>query len=341
MKDLPTFDQYSVYLNFFESEMAETINRYGMETTTDDVALIPIKVSDTHVALLPGPEFSPILYRGQNEFHSVCKPTLHRPMSKEAKLIAILKKIEFIETIKSNPVVKIVNDIEITPFPNKKYSIKIDYEALAQHYEFKTNHLDLTRSKEVAMFFASTIYDLNRRSYLPFSEEREVVLYKYNIQLALMLNKGAVNPIGFQPFPRPDLQKAFSIVFEENVNFNDSPIVQYEKIVVSKEESKKYFEMFEGGSKLFPEDTIDDFAYEILDTKSIPIDVIELYSSRYQLSKKFILDSIKKEGCSIRQNLTAFKTIKDSDLLHINEDIVEKLNRRIHIRGMALPYEPA
>lgn len=336
MKDIPTLEEYSVYLSFYETEIPQTINRFGMVTTDNDDALIPIKVSKNQIALLPGPEFSPILYRGQNEFHSVCKPTLHRPMTKEAKLIAILKKIEFIETIKSNPLVNILNDIKITPFPNKEYSIKVDYEALAQHYEFKTNHLDLTRSKEVAMFFASTIYDPTMRSFLPFSEDREVVLYKYNMQLALTLNAVALNPIGFQPFPRPDLQKAFSIVFEENMNFNDSPIVQYEKIVISKKESRKYFEIFEGGSKLFPKDTIDDFAYEILDSKSIPIDVIELYSSRHQSSKKFILDSIKKESYSIRQDVTAFKAINYHDLLRINEDIIAKLNSRLHIRGIAL-----
>jgi hypothetical protein len=53
------------------------------------------------------------------------------------------------------------------------------------------------------------------------------------------------------------------------------------------------------------------------------------------------LDLVLKNGDSIRQNVTAFKTIKDSDLLRINEDIVEKLNRRLHTRGVALPYKSA
>lgn len=337
MKDIPTFDEYSLYLNYREAETPEIINSFGMETTDNEFALIPIKVSENHLALIPGPEFSSILYRGQNAFHSVCKPTIHRPMRKSAKLIALLKKTEFIETIQSNPFVHLLQDISITPFPNKQYGIKIDFEALAQHYEFKTNHLDLTRSKEVAMFFASTLYDSKTRSFSPFTEDREVVLYKYNIQLALILNEGTLNPIGFQPLPRPNLQKAFSIAFDKNINFNDSKIVNYDRIIVSKEESKRLYEMFEGGMKLFPQDMFDEFAYEILDSDSIPIDVIEMYSSRFRINKKIILNCLKEESYSVRQNMTTFRGIDNELLSQIHEKTILELNDRIKIRGVVRP----
>lgn len=38
---------------------------------------------------------------------------------------------------------------------------EFDLEALAQHYNFKTNYLDVTRDREVVEFFAYTYIDDN------------------------------------------------------------------------------------------------------------------------------------------------------------------------------------
>jgi len=70
-KDIQTLDQYSIML------CDDTlINHFGCHSTPRKDALFPLKVNDNECLLLPAPEFSALLYRGQNEYFEVCKPTL-------------------------------------------------------------------------------------------------------------------------------------------------------------------------------------------------------------------------------------------------------------------------
>lgn len=204
------------------------INHFGCHSTPRKNALFPLKVSKNKCLLLPAPEFSALLYRGQNNYFEVCKPTLSRRMTSSEKLKANLQKIEFLSALKTHPLVKIFQNKYFLEryyhLPN--YKLKIDYEAIAQHYEFKTNHLDFSRDKEVAMFFMTCNYDPQNRKFTPISDDSMGVMYSYDFKLGILKNEHAINPIGFQPFSRPDKQKAFSIVFNRNLNFNDFDFVQ-------------------------------------------------------------------------------------------------------------------
>ena len=86
MKDIVTLEQYAI-------ELCDDgiYNHYGMYTTDNKDAIFPLKVSDTEILLIPAPEFSRFLYRGQNEYFDICKPMILRPMKYEVKLISILK----------------------------------------------------------------------------------------------------------------------------------------------------------------------------------------------------------------------------------------------------------
>jgi hypothetical protein len=61
---------------------------------------------------------------------------------------------------------------------------EFDLEALAQHYNFKTNYLDVTRDIEVAEFFAYTYID-DTGKYQPItnfdSNNYKLHLYRVNI----------------------------------------------------------------------------------------------------------------------------------------------------------------
>lgn len=204
--DINNLDQYSIML------CDDTlINHFGCHSTPRKDALFPLKINDNECLLLPAPEFSALLYRGQNEYFEICKPTLSRKMSTPEKLKANLQKIEFLTAIKTHPLTKIFQTkyfLERHPdVPN--YKLKIDYEAIAQHYEFKTNHLDFSRDKEVAMFFMTCSYDPKNKKFTPISDDSMGVMYSYDFKLGILKNEHAINPIGFQPFSRPDKQKAF------------------------------------------------------------------------------------------------------------------------------------
>lgn len=330
-KDIQTLDQYSIML------CDDTlINHFGCHSTPQQDALFPLKVSDSKCLLLPAPEFSTLLYRGQNAYFEVCKPTLLRKMNKSEKLKSILKKIEFLSALKTHPLTKVFQTkyfLEKYPdIPN--YKLKIDYEAIAQHYEFKTNHLDFSRDKDVAMFFMTCKYDPKNKKFTPMSDNSFGVLYYYDFKLGILQNIHSLNPIGFQPFSRPDKQKAFSIVFNKNLNFNYFDFVQKEKIQLTKEVCEKYYDMFDGGAKLFPKDEISELAYEIQNSNYISKDTIEFYSQSSKTPKKLIMKYLQQSTISVTDNKYSFN-ISDMDKFNKNlHNIINNLEDRISPRGI-------
>ncbi len=331
-KDIQTLDQYSIML------CDDTlINHFGCHSTPRKDALFPLKVNDSECLLLPAPEFSALLYRGQNEYFEVCKPTLSRKMTAPEKLKAILQKIEFLSALKTHPLTKIFQTkyfLEIYPdIPN--YKLKIDYEAIAQHYEFKTNHLDFSRDKEVAMFFMTCSYDPKNKKFTPISDDSKGVMYSYDFKLGILQNIHSINPIGFQPFSRPDKQKAFSIVFNKNINFNNFDFVKKEEIQLTKGLCEKYYDMFDGGAKLFPKDEISELSYEIQNSNYISKDAIEFYSQASQTTKKVIVKLLQQNSISITDNKYSFN-ISDMEKFNQNlQNIINDLEARISPRGIA------
>ncbi|WP_321469296.1 FRG domain-containing protein [Halarcobacter sp.] len=312
------------------------INHFGCHTTPQKDALFPLKVSDKEILLLPAPEFSPFLYRGENSNNRpTCKPTLFRNLNAEKKLILILKKYEFLYAIKTHPLTKEFRDryflTSYPKFPN--YKLKLDYEAIAQHYGFITSHLDLTRDKNVAMFFMTSKYISEEKRYIPISDNsKKGILYTYDFKFGV--GKHSINPIGFQPFSRPDKQKAFSMIFNKNVDFNSFDFVQKEEHILSKDFCEKYYEMFEGGSRLFPIDEVSEVSEVIKDSDYISKDSIELYSMTSKMSQKSIIKILKQNKISITDNKYSFN-ILSLELYNKNLfSILQNLDNRIKPRGI-------
>ena len=260
-------------------------------------------------------------------------------MTASDKLKAILQKIEFLSALKTHPLTKIFQTkYFLEKYPDiPKYKLKIDYEAIAQHYEFKTNHLDFSRDKEVAMFFMTCSYDPKNKKFTPISDDSVGVMYSYDFKLGILQNIHSINPIGFQPFSRPDKQKAFSIVFNKNLNFNNFDFVQKEEIQLTKELCEKYYDMFDGGAKLFPKDEISELAYEIQNSNYISKDAIEFYSQSSKISKKVIMKSLQQNGISITDNKYSFN-ISDMEKFNNNlQNIINDLENRISPRGIVYP----
>lgn len=332
-KDIQTLKQYSEML--CDDGL---MNHFGCHTTPQKDALFPLKVSNSEILLLPAPEFSPFLYRGENSnTRNICKPTLFRNLKPEKKLIAILKKYEFLHAIKNHPLThEFKNRYFLTnysDFPN--YKLKFDYEAIAQHYGFKTNHLDLTRDKNIAMFFMTSKYLLNEKKYVPISDSsKKGILYTYDFKLGVIQGEHSINPIGFQPFSRPDKQKAFSIIFNKNVDFNDFDYLKKEEFELSKKCCEEYYDMFEGGLKLFPRDEISELSQVIQDSDYISKDTIEYYSIITKMSKKSIVKSLKQNNISITDNKYDFN-IHSLELYKKKLfSILHDLDNRVKPRGI-------
>ncbi len=331
--DIQTLEQYSEML-CDDSLM----NHYGCYSTPQKDALFSLKVSNKEILLLPAPQFSPLLYRGENcNNRLICKPTLFRNLKFEEKLVSILKKYEFLHAIKTHPLTKEFKNryflTNYSEFPN--YKLKLDDEAIAQHYGFITNHLDLTRDKNVAMFFMTSKYISEEKRYIPISDSsKRGIFYTYDFKLGIRQGEHSINPIGFQPFSRPDKQKAFSIIFNKNVDFKSFDFVQKEEYELSKDFCEKYYEIFEGGSKLFPIDEVSEVSQVIKDSDYISKDSIELYSITSKMSQKSIIKILKQNNISITDNKYSFN-VHSLELYNKNLfSILQDLDNRIKPMGI-------
>lgn len=168
--------------------------------------------------LMPGSQ-SPFLFmRGQNEYYPVCKPSIYREPANfpqnEFELISRIKSQEFINVIKTHPIIK-----EYI----KNY--ELNYLALAQHYGFPTEYLDITNSKWVAAFFATTEYKNNQ--YIPVGRDFKNgfgIMYIMFPEIAVHNKKVFDNfkMVGFHYLKRPTQQNAIVLPMSKNDNFNEN-----------------------------------------------------------------------------------------------------------------------
>ena len=198
-------------------------------------------------------------FRGENDFHEVCKPSLFRGLSANRILIEQLKTCEFILLLESHPIVR--------DFLNSGYDI--EPVGMAQHYGLKTNILDLTNNKWVAAFFACTktnstgAYELLDGSY----ENKMGILYSLDIEPESFGKDIIV--VGAQPFERPTRQNSFAISLSEDDNFNDRKGLGIIPFKHDKESESILFDMFYRSKKLFPDDMLVDVVSQINDINEI------------------------------------------------------------------------
>lgn len=271
-KSVPTLEHYAAGLLPYEIQDDHCwINPYGCVASEDPDSLCVVQTDDNHFSLLPGPEFSPRLYRGQPVFYEECLPSLFRkPITQIKYLTGLLKKYEFYKLMAGHPIIRHLQGWYI-----EGKCFKVDMEGLAAHYDFATAMVDVSRSKDVAMFFA--LCEKNGTGqYVPIIDEsRKVVLYTVNLKALLDSGSPDFHVIGFQAFPRPDAQKAYSLWLDHGENLNKCPFVSHQIFSVDRRESEKYFDIFEGGAKLFPNDPVNDMANKIRQSVEIDREVLE------------------------------------------------------------------
>lgn len=270
--DIETVDQFAHSLVSMDVvEDNSWINDWGAVTDTGVDLLLPVKISDTHFRFMPGPEFSPRLYRGETEFHSICAPTMFRPgISSVDRFFAIGKGIELSTLMDHHPA---TNDLKESRIGDLSFSLNI--EAIAQHYGFKTGLMDFSRSRNVAMFFATCRHDPATGSYAPL-QEGAAVLYTADLKQLINQRKGsaAFLPLGLEPLPRPEAQRALAVRLNPGENLNVMPWVTREAIDITPELSQHYFDMFSGGAKLFPPNPFDEHVRAIRESRFVPLEVL-------------------------------------------------------------------
>ena len=281
-KRLPTMYAYAHLLNNENSPDDLFINNIGCISNDPD-CFAAVQVNENYFKLIPGHEFSPRLYRGQNKFRELCYSSKFRRDIGTIKQIAdAVRKEEFILLIKENPILVGLERIKI----NDLY-FQTDFEGLAQHYGFRTSYLDASRSKDIAMFFATCAYDANEGIYKPIiADDRIGVIYTIDLFQGLTTKNKRVDVVGLQALPRPGAQKAFSITLTNKENFNNLAYVKFEKFKITRELSEAYFNKFNCGKDLFPEDIVDYKAKQIRNCELLSKDAFIIYCQKQGIKSK-------------------------------------------------------
>lgn len=271
-KRLPNLREYAASLLPMDAiDDSAVVNHHGLVTDSAHRKTLAVQTSEKGYRLMPGPEFSPRLYRGQNRFYQKCVPSgsRQRPID---RLFWIVKSVEFGALVSHHPAYQ-----DLSSFELEGLSFDFNIWALAQHYGYSTNLLDFSRSKDVAMFFATCLYDHEGDTYSPL-ESGEAVLYTADLCALIGRENFAsrVLPLGLEPLPRPEAQKAFAVQMLDGEDLNQMGWCRFEKFKITAKVSHRYFEMFEGGEILFPSNPFDAHIDSLRRNNTVPIQAIEI-----------------------------------------------------------------
>lgn len=260
-KHLPTLDQLLPHLDVSE---VDTGTRYsftlssGGEIVTDDIAALhAIANEQGQTVLRSGIEFVFTLYRGQTQEYEHCLPSLARRKHIEEQLLDLCRNVAFEDAIGLHPYVQICEKACILGNP-----LFINKQGLTQHYGLATDMLDLTSNFDIASFFATCTWDDLTQAYIPIerTDAPPGILYRIPPLPLIQFGIGKLTYVGWQPFPRPEEQRACALIMERYENFATLPGVQFVKFRQDAAISQRIWNSFDKGCALFPNDAVSELA---------------------------------------------------------------------------------
>lgn len=229
-------------------------------------------------------ELSMRYYRGENDEYGHCYSNLHRILDETDRIIWQIKTEDFMLLLKKH--VEIQRKIA-----QKEY---VAFTALAQHYEFPTNMLDVTNDLLVAAYFATHVIS-------PVTGEWEIRaegLGRIRWSIENMAPVGRLVPIGMQAFARPGAQSAFGIYLEEGEDYGaESGSVLFRQDGAANEQ---FHQTILGGPQLFfPEEGISGLAERIKQAACVTAEAVEAFCQNTGNDRADVEELLRKKGIAI------------------------------------------
>jgi len=236
---------------------------------TDDMeALHAVTDEWGEIVLASGVEFARFMYRGQPEEHHPCVPTLGRLRTPAEQVLALCHTVAFEDALGSHPAIQVA---EATCFCGSP--LRIDRTALAQHYGMATDLLDFTSNFHVASFFATCRWDRALGVYQPIdTSDQPGVIYRtppWEI-LAHIAPGVECEPVGWQPLPRPEQQRAYGLRLGPGKDFYAVLEVQALRFRQCAGTSTRIWSAFDEGRALFPSDSAARLSAQARSLTSFP-----------------------------------------------------------------------
>lgn len=241
--------------------------------------------NDEQVILIPTNRQPFTFYRGEKSFFSTCPPSIMRDNKnkEEYKLMACLRAEELKVILNTHPVIKFLlhskmRHLKIT----NGFSLKVQTDAIAQHYGIATPYLDLTNDKWVAAFFAVSSYNKDEGIHYVINPDNidsnnidSLCGSFYRLREVDFFSPNAPLPIGMQYFNRPGRQFAFVVDLTEYGDFLHYPNVERIFFRHDKKANQLVFDLCQQGKKFFPEDSLSNIVDELEKTHVFSSDAIE------------------------------------------------------------------
>lgn len=258
-----------------------------------------IKTGKETFGILLGEEFNPFLYRGENKKYSDFVPSAQRYNTSDAdaevkRCIDWIKKQEFFELFKKSPYYSRC----------KKFSVldclyDFDLEAVAQHYGFVTNYIDVTKDLFTALFFAYTYIDADGYHPITDFESYCPMLYTANMQTFTDAVLDQIKIIGFQSVLRPFKQTAMAL------DVSAKGVKQFFtawELPKDYEVSSAVYEHFFKGKDLFPDEIISYYAQHVLQDSVLDEKLLATFCNSEKLDASAMCKKIEESGFSVREN---------------------------------------
>ena len=252
--DIMDYHYFSLpfYSTAYSLPNGKITNEFNVELKPNKKAGLIVKVKENKFRILLGNEYEPYLYRGENNKYDYFQPSLQRyEFLSPEYCLAWLKKEEFKERFKYTPYYKCLLQLRVM-----NHQFDFDLEAIAQHYGFATNYIDLTRSKEIAEFFAYTYWDSTDGCYKPITANYSPRIYKAKMADAIRYNPEIYQIVGFQACLRPLKQQAMALDLSDGNKTIRNELFEIIPLENTEQKVQEVFDKFEGGKLLFPDEAI-------------------------------------------------------------------------------------
>ena len=299
----------------------------------DEDTYILTRLSNGRFSIKPNITRQGLLYYGNSNFESVkdiLQPSYYRKLSNgnmpahdEFMENNVLLE-QFRMLVETFPLYRLLNEgIEV----NNHLTIKIGNPyAIASAYGLKTPYMNLTSDIDVAMFYATHIYDKESNAFLPATENTIGVVYAFSLPLQFGMTPG-LSTLGKQVFPRTFYNKQFLLGMNRTDDFNKHKMVNGFTFRQTKEGAEFYEKKFDGGKYFIPN---HDFLAEKWKSYETTIFREAILCNLKQNSKDDItknIASLESKKYSIIDGAPKFlkEDLKDVDLFEIWEKVCENM----------------
>lgn len=269
------------------------------------------KLYSREIKLIPQSFSTFTLMRGEAEYHKESKASYFRTgMTDDKQLVERIKTTEFLRVIEKHPMIQI----------GGLGHLKIELLAVAQHYGFKTEYMDVTNNKWVAAFFATCKWNKGD-VYTPVEEgygEGIGILYVSQPTICDVFSEDIV-PLGYQYYARPSKQFTWMYKMSKDSNFDRNP--KFMRIVFRHDTaaSRLVFEQSGRQHRYYPIDYVSDVARTIQEK-----DYVVSWASVEHARKRNLISASDEKVKEVFASLGVKYHENDEPMVQLDKDAVEK-----------------